>query len=360
MPFVSVVTTDARLMASRGGADEDVAFEDAPMGEALVEASDERDPDTPGVGLTPAPPLVRFCEHLTKSACRVARGAPTACAELHFRPIRYPWTNSDVHCHFLDACKFRGTCRYVHWELDVDDGEIPSRPDPPPFVYSHLAAARVPERLRAIPDPQWIRADLKRFDLCLLGDFAVVLVDPPWNIGIDLPYDTMSDADMRNLGVEALQTEGYLFLWVTGRAMELGRTCMAQWNYRRVAELVWIKVNQMQNIIRTGRTGHFLNHSKEHMLIGVKGEPSFPRAPGARPDCDVLVSEVRETSRKPTEVYGIAERLAPGARKLELFARQHNVGQPGWVAIGNQLDDSRVVDESMASRVREAYPTMRL
>ena len=245
------------------------------MGEALVEASDERDPDTPGVGLTPAPPLARFCEHLTKSACRAARGTPTACAELHFRPIRYPWTNSDVHCHFLDACKFRGTCRYVHWELDVDDGEIPSRPDPPPFVYSP-SPPRAPERLRAIPDPQWIRADLKRFDLCLLGDFAVVLVDPPWNIGIDLPYDTMSDADMRNLGVEALQTEGYLFLWVTGRAMELGRTCMAQWKYRRVAELVWIKVNQMQNIIRTGRTGHFLNHSKEHMLIGVKGEP--PRA----------------------------------------------------------------------------------
>ena len=50
-------------MASRGGADEDVAFEDAPMGEALVEASDERHLDTPGVGLTPAPPLARFCEH---------------------------------------------------------------------------------------------------------------------------------------------------------------------------------------------------------------------------------------------------------------------------------------------------------
>ena len=187
----------------------------------------------------------------------------------------------------------------------------------------------------------------------------MVLVDPPWNIGIDLPYDTMSDADMRNLGVEALQTEGYLFLWVTGRAMELGRTCMAQWNYRRVAELVWIKVNQMQNIIRTGRTGHFLNHSKEHMLIGVKGEPSFPRAgrtTGLRRPRLGGARDIAQTDR------GVRHRRTIGARarKLELFARQHNVGQPGWVAIGNQLDDSRVVDESMASRVREAYPTMRL
>lgn len=37
-------------------------------------------------------------------------------------------------------------------------------------------------------------------------------------------------------------------------------------------------------------------------------------------DCDVLVAEVRETSRKPDEMYSLLERLSPGTRKLEVRA----------------------------------------
>eukprot|EP00983_Pelagomonas_calceolata_P126218 1161282-Pelagomonas_calceolata.AAC.19 len=40
-------------------------------------------------------------------------------------------------------------------------------------------------------------------------------------------------------------------------------------------------------------------------------------APPRFVDCDVLVSEVRETSRKPDEMYSLLERLSPGTRKLE-------------------------------------------
>lgn len=49
-------------------------------------------------------------------------------------------------------------------------------------------------------------------------------------------------------------------------------------------------------------------------------------------DCDVIVSEVRETSRKPDEIYGIIERLSPGTRKIELFGRPHNV-QANWYVL---------------------------
>ena len=54
-------------------------------------------------------------------------------------------------------------------------------------------------------------------------------------------------------------------------------------------------------------------------------------------DCDVIVAEVRATSHKPDEMYGIIERLSPGTRKIELFGRPHNV-QPNWITLGNQLD----------------------
>lgn len=33
-------------------------------------------------------------------------------------------------------------------------------------------------------------------------------------------------------------------------------------------------------------------------------------------DTDVIVAEVRETSRKPDEIYEIIERMCPGGRKI--------------------------------------------
>lgn len=38
-------------------------------------------------------------------------------------------------------------------------------------------------------------------------------------------------------------------------------------SYEQVDEIIWVKTNQLQRIIRTGRTGHWLNHGKEHCLV---------------------------------------------------------------------------------------------
>lgn len=89
------------------------------------------------------------------------------------------------------------------------------------------------------------------------------------------------------------------------------------------------------------------------MLVGVKtitddkGNLVWPSWANRGIDCDVIVSEVRETSRKPDEVYGMIERMCPGGRKigaltlllhaklklrtrsyLEIFGRKHNT-RPG-------------------------------
>jgi mRNA (2'-O-methyladenosine-N6-)-methyltransferase len=60
-------------------------------------------------------------------------------------------------------------------------------------------------------------------------------------------------------------------------------------------------------------------------------------------DSDVIVAEVRATSRKPDEIYGMIERLSPRTRKVELFGRPHNV-QPNWITLGNQLDGVRLIE----------------
>lgn len=160
---------------------------------------------------------------------------------------------------------------------------------------------------------------------------------------------------MKSLRVDLLQKEGLIFLWVTGRAMELGRDCLDLWGYKRIEEIVWIKTNQLQRIIRTGRTGHWLNHSKEHCLVGIKGNPKINR----NVDCDVIVSEVRETSRKPDEIYKIIERMKPGGVKVELFARPHN-RMPGWISVGNQLPGTFLIEGPIKENFKAKHPEMEI
>lgn len=110
-------------------------------------------------------------------------------------------------------------------------------------------------------------------------------------------------------------------------------------------------------------------------------------------------TQVRSTSHKPDEIYGMIERLSPGTRKIELFGRPHNV-QPNWydsyflrssnrlakekrqmifrivcsvcwnlplwifllspfhcrVTLGNQLDGIHLLDPEVVARFKKRYP----
>ncbi|GAC97578.1 hypothetical protein PHSY_005164 [Pseudozyma hubeiensis SY62] len=349
-----------------------------------------------------------FCLHLTRQDCPDAG----ACQKLHFKPVMYPQTDAAYgHCSYLNTCHRTTSCKYLHFELDTD-------PPQPAFAFQTTDARHTyepdseeaheiglihPSRAlkengfdqwirpssstSAQQEAQWIDCDLKNFDYSMLGKFDIILADPPWDIHMSLPYGTMSDDDMRSMPVPVLQDEGLIFLWTTGRAMELGRELLAHWGYTRIDELIWVKVGQTQRLIRTGRTGHHLNHTKEHCLVGAKvrstnttthdrthaegGSNPIPgstqRYVGSReagvppplPDwvhcginADVIVSEVRDTSRKPDELYSIIERLCPGGRKVELFGRKHNL-RKGWLTLGNQLNSDHVLDSGLQQRLRD-------
>ena len=97
---------------------------------------------------------------------------------------------------------------------------------------------------------------------------------PPWDIHMELPYGTMGDDEIRQLNIPALQEDGYFFLWVTGRAMELGRECLTLWSYERVDELLWVKTNQLQRLIHMHRMNWTLDQPWQGTLCGgCKGEP---------------------------------------------------------------------------------------
>ncbi|WRT68331.1 uncharacterized protein IL334_005307 [Kwoniella shivajii] len=346
-------------------------------------------------------PFNPICSQTTLQSCKIMR---ETCDKAHYEPIIRPWTDISLgYCSYLNLCYGdpmfvnnpslgegngpRGgvkECRYMHFQV------VPS--SSPGSVSPHDTAKTpiLPERIRKkllneteerdgdvekyTPPPvaQWINCDIRSFDYSLLGQFQVIVADPPWDIHMSLPYGTMTDDEMRSLPLRSLQPDwGIICLWVTGRAMELGRELFAAWGYRRVDELVWVKTNQLQRLIRTGRTGHWLNHTCEHLLVALKLPADHPKnAPipwDSHPtlrqlrkgvDTDVVVAEVRETSRKPDEVYGVIERLAPHGRKLELFGRKHNT-RPGWLTLGNQLGDSQIAEEDLHDRLSQKYPSQR-
>ncbi len=279
-----------------------------------------------------------FCQHGTLKECQ--KKTKGHCINVHFRPIIEPHTDVSLgDCSYLDTCRHMEICKFVHYAIE-DEETIPSN-----------RKELVLSGDETVLDSQWINCDIRYFDYSILGKFDVIMADPPWDIHMDLPYGTLSDEEMKSLNVKDLQDDGVIFLWVTGRATELARECLELWGYERKEELVWIKTNQLQRLIRTGRTGHWLNHSKEHCLIGFKGNPKINK----NIDCDVLVSEVRETSRKPDEIYELIERMRPGGRKLELFARPHN-RRKGWISLGNQLPGVYSVEDELIERFNKSYP----
>ncbi|XP_031561596.1 N6-adenosine-methyltransferase subunit METTL3-like [Actinia tenebrosa] len=295
-----------------------------------------------------------FCESGTRADCQKNKPGQI-CKKVHFRKILQKHTDESLgDCSFLNTCFHMDTCKYVHYEVDYNDMEMKKKEEMEKEknkVETTRTSKKEQNKIILYP-PQYIQCDVRTLDTSILGKFSVIMADPPWDIHMELPYGTMADDEMRQLNIPALQDNGYIFLWVTGRAMELGRECLELWGYERCDELIWVKTNQLQRLIRTGRTGHWLNHGKEHCLVGVKGDVSgFNRGM----DCDVLVAEVRETSHKPDEIYGLIERLAPGTRKLEIFGRQHNI-QPNWITLGNQLDGVHLLEPDVVARFKKRYP----
>ena len=163
---------------------DDEVLPDAPSFEETPKLQPSSDTAPSFFSVEPVP-LTRYCPHVTKEACKEARGTQACCEDVHFRRIRHSQTSREPNadCHFLQLCRFATTtCRFQHWEIDDDLAASGRRPTAPPLQHCAAAAARVPERLRAIPEPQWICADLgpSGLDLATLGEFGVVVVDPPW------------------------------------------------------------------------------------------------------------------------------------------------------------------------------------
>lgn len=219
----------------------------------------------------------------------------------------------------------------------VDQASIP-----PTYLCTDLRAWQTPDRA-ALP-------------LELQGmTYDVIVLDPPlasyaWDEP-SLPRTPCWTWDeIAALPVPQLASrDSFVFLWVgsgTSDGLERGREVLAKWGYRRCEDVVWIRTNHEDDAAH-GSTS-LLHTSVQHCLMGIRG--TVVRSTDSffvhcNVDTDVILwpGESLEgdggaiaPTKKPHELYTIAENFCLGTRRLELFGTNRNIRR-GWLTVGNEL-----------------------
>lgn len=165
----------------------------------------------------------------------------------------------------------------------------------------------------------------------------VLLADPPWLFGDKLPgkgrgavkhYPCLDEAALCRFPLPPLADNCMLLLWRVAAMQSEALEVMAAWGFELKSEIVWCK--------RTVRgkehfgMGRYVRASHEVCLLGVRGKVAV----ADRSVRSVFSAMAQEHSRKPDEIYAIAERLIPGGPYVELFARR---ARAGWTCLGNEV-----------------------
>ncbi|CAD8188350.1 unnamed protein product [Paramecium octaurelia] len=203
----------------------------------------------------------------------------------------------------------------------------------------------------------YINCDIRYFNIDFLvekvGGFDVVLMDPPWRIKggqqndssfmftnskFSLDYNTMSNQEIMDIKIEKLSKKGFLFLWILNTQLNIAYEMASKWGYEIVDQIIWVKLNPQGNNVYLS-TGYYFMHSFEICLVGYKCPPGEHVEYHSKISNNIIFSPVRNKSQKPIELYEIIELMMPGSKKVEIFARNHNL-RHGWFSIGNQLGET--------------------
>jgi len=171
--------------------------------------------------------------------------------------------------------------------------------------------------------------------------YKVIYADPPWYFksfskkgerrNANQHYDCMSLDDICNLPVSTVaDTDCVLLMWVTDPCLLDAFKVMDAWGFTyKTVGFTWIKTNQKSLGYFTGM-GYWTRSNPEMCLLATRGKPKRLN----KSTKQLVVSERREHSRKPDEMYGYIENMLEGPY-LEMFAR--NTRQ-GWDNFGNEVN----------------------
>ena len=189
--------------------------------------------------------------------------------------------------------------------------------------------------------------------------YDVILADPPWSYrawskkcnskSAEHHYSTLPLERICAIPVDDIAARNCaLFLWAVWPSLfEYVPAVLDAWGFSyRACAFVWLKTLKHGPGFRTG-LGYYTRAASEPCLLAIRG-----RTPVADHSVNqVIYAPTTRHSAKPMEQYGKIERLFPGARKIELFARNR---QPGWDVWGNEVEsdiDLVVPDKDCCAKV---------
>lgn len=167
--------------------------------------------------------------------------------------------------------------------------------------------------------------------------YQIIYADPPWEFNFhkrnlvskDHLYSTMKSWEIKSLPVVSIADKDcILFLWIMNSQLPLALKCIQEWGfiYKTVA-FTWVKVRK--NTYHFGG-GNWTRSNPELCLLATKGNIKRLSA-SVR---NLIISPLREHSRKPVEVRERIVELVGDLPRIELFARERF---EGWDCWGNEV-----------------------
>ena len=172
--------------------------------------------------------------------------------------------------------------------------------------------------------------------------YNIIYADPPWTYKVwskkgkgrsaESHYPCMQKEEIQNLPIENItEQNAVLFLWVTFPCLLEGLELIEKWGFTyKTCAFSWIKMNKKKNTPFIGM-GYYTRANNEICLLATKGKPLKRINRNVE---QVILSPIREHSRKPDEIRQRIVNLFGDLPRIELFAR--NTTQ-GWDVWGNEV-----------------------
>ena len=166
--------------------------------------------------------------------------------------------------------------------------------------------------------------------------YQIIYADPPWaykfsvskNRYVNNKYNTMTLDELKKLPINDISAENsVLFMWVTFPKLKWAIPVMESWGFEyKTNAFTWIKKNKLGKGIFFGM-GYYTRSNAEICLLAIKGKPLKRISHSVH---SVIVSPIREHSRKPDIVKKKIVELFGNLSRIELFARQKTKGWDVW------------------------------
>lgn len=174
--------------------------------------------------------------------------------------------------------------------------------------------------------------------------YQIIYADPPWTFktysskgklkkSAECHYLCMQKQEIQKLPINQISDENcILFLWVTFPCLEEGLELIRKWGFTyKTCAFNWVKKNKKSDTWFWG-LGYWTRSNSELCLLATKGKPKRI----SKSVHQLIVSNIREHSRKPDEVRNRIVELCGDIPRIELFARQFI---PGWDCWGLEAPD---------------------